>query len=143
MSETLDAMYQFQVPWDWEEVICTCPSPEYYPWYYKNPAEAVALDPNIRWICKRCEKWARFVLQPCKGCGQRYMWNFVHHANFRGKHHDEDGWARHKQLCWNCITKKDPALPGDIPPEYTESPRKPRSLEEIDLGGLSFDSFDF
>jgi hypothetical protein len=124
--ETID-----YVPWEWEQVVCNCPRPEY---------GRVFPAPTDNTICVNCNKIARWLLLTCGTCKDRYLFAFKHHARTVGismgaKHmvrdRSLDGWALDKCVCWNCINAKDPAVEGDRPPAYTQAPRVMRSFEEI------------
>ena len=141
MTELLDEYVPVapKIPWEWEGEVCGCINPVYGRIF---PA------PSDNTVCTRCNKIARWQLMTCTGCSDQYIFAFKHHARTvgiaMGKNHrvrdtSLDGWALDKGLCWNCICKKDPAVDGDIPPVYTESPRKARSLAEINLGEITFD----
>lgn len=116
------------VPWGWAEVLCLCETPE-------TPSRIQIAEGVTNKNCLKCGKRLRWAFLMCKGCGNRYDYLFRHHANMSGE------WAKHKQLCWTCITAKDPAqdnvtypdgsILSDYPPDFLGVPREPRSMDEI------------
>lgn len=109
-----------EIPWEWSEVVCSCADPDYTHWQDVQKGR-----PDI---CLRCKKHPRWKLLTCRICDNLYFWSFTHHARVPGG-----------GKCWNCLVEVAGVTNEDIPPLYTESPRRARSFEEIDLGSISFD----
>lgn len=116
------------LPWEWEEVICSCDVPGYsaIPDTDDRDEEFAAIRKNrtddqffngVYRFCRKCSKRLRWQFLKCRECGDLFDYQFKHHAIYG------DGWARHKSLCWNHICEKDPAVEGDIPPLILKAPR--------------------
>jgi hypothetical protein len=120
----------YEIPWEWQEVICTCDNSVVA---LHRPAD------STNDVCLNCNKYPRWWLAfNCKGCGENYVWWFKHHAKDR----ERKGWAHAKHLCWNCITEEDSATEDDIPPLFTKTPRELRSFDEI-VADDAFELEDF
>jgi len=132
LSEKINASFRISVPWGWSEVVCDCVDPA----FGSNYSGRVDIE------CAKCNKILRHCFMLCTGCGEYYCRIYTHRATRTIRENGKrvsQGPLTDKRMCWNCVCKEYPAQDGDIPPVYTEAPRKARPLDEI---AESF-SFDF
>lgn len=122
------------VPYEWRKVACTCEFPHYTEDLTK---------------CTVCGLYARWLMRKCRVCGEQFLGIYKHHrttmprpANFIDISDLGPTYytVASSELCWDCLTERDPAQEGDSNPEIVL--QEVRSLSEI-LNDTDLFNFDF